>query len=186
MKYPTAVELLENQDSGPGFVFYRSLYSLFTTIFFFVASLAGVYIYEFFYTPPEKPILLRIFPGWPLLIPIFFLLLTMYRYVNDRWILDAQKVEHQHGRISVRFITTIVMHMDLRGIAVNQSLLGRIFDFGSLELETSAQEGAELVMDDVPHPEQLAALFDELRNQVREQALKNRAKRLKVGAEFVD
>jgi hypothetical protein len=95
-------------------------------------------------------------------------------------------VEHQHGRVSIRLTITIAMFMDLRGIEVSQSLLGRIFDFGNIELETSAQEGAELFLSNVPHPEKLAALFDELRTQLREQALKNRATRLKAGTEFVD
>jgi uncharacterized membrane protein YdbT with pleckstrin-like domain len=186
MRYPTAVELLDGQDSGFRFAFHRSLYSLFSTIFYFAVSLIGVYIYEFFYAPVDKPLILRVLPGWPLLIPIFFLLVTIYRYINDQWLIDSQRCEHQHGRISTRLTTTIVTHLDLRGIAVNQSLLGRIFDFGTIELETSAQEGSELQLEGVPHPERLVALFEELRTQAREQALKNRAKRMKVGAEFED
>ena len=186
MGYPTATELIEGSESGRQLVIHRSLYSLFSTLFYFFVSLGGVYIYEFYFTSPTKPLILRLFPGWPLLIPLFFLVLTIYQYINDEWIINAQRVEHQHGRISIHLTITIAMFMDLRGIEVSQTLLGRIFDFGSIELETSAQEGAELGLVNVPHPEKLASLFDELRTQLREQALKNRATRLKAGTEFVD
>lgn len=186
MKYPTAAELFEGSEFNRRIIVYRSLYSLFSSIFCFVLSLVGVYIYEFYYTSPSKPLLLRLLPGWPLLVPIFFLLIAIYKYVNDRWLIDSQRVEHQHGRISMRLTITITLFMDLRGIAVNQTLLGRIFDYGSIELETSAQEGAELTLIDVPHPEKLVLVFDELRTQLREQALKNRATRIKAGTEFVD
>lgn len=99
------------------------------------------------------------------LVPLGFLLTLLHYRFNNRYLLDDTNISRQEGRLSLCFRNPSIRYADIKGITVYQSFWGRILNFGSLELGTSANEGNELIIDQVKAPYYLAELIEALRRK---------------------
>ncbi|QEG22791.1 PH domain-containing protein [Mariniblastus fucicola] len=60
---------------------------------------------------------------------------------------------------------TEVWHQDVRNVQLDQSLLQRILDVGTIGISSAAQSGLEISVSGVPHPEKVKALIDTYRRR---------------------
>ena len=144
--YPSAEELLENGE-GSVLLIHRSFRSSFFLIMVAIASVLGV-----MYTILQYGSTFR----WTALVPVILVGEVTRRYINDLYIITRDQVAHQQGRVSLRYAVPSIRCIDLRAISVEQTLWGRILNFGELSLATAAQAGAEVVMTGIASPGELA------------------------------
>ncbi len=63
--------------------------------------------------------------------------------------------------------TNEVFHTDIRNVQLDQSFFQRLFDVGTIAISTSGQEGIEISVAGIPHPQQVRDLIDEHRRKNR-------------------
>jgi len=63
--------------------------------------------------------------------------------------------------------TNEVFHTDIRNVQLDQSFFQRLFDVGTIAISTSGQEGIEISVPGIPHPQQVRDLIDEYRRKNR-------------------
>jgi len=63
--------------------------------------------------------------------------------------------------------TNEVFHTDIRNVQLDQSFFQRLFDVGTIAISTSGQEGIEISVPGIPHPQQVRDLIDEHRRKNR-------------------
>ncbi|MCB0352557.1 MAG: PH domain-containing protein [Bdellovibrionales bacterium] len=111
----------------------------------------------------DLPIIRSLSVHWLLVVPLLFLAETLRVHHDDLYIFEKTKVTHQGGRLSLTYSVPVIYYRDIRSITVRQSLWGRIFDYGIIELSTAAQGETEMFIEGVGTPDELAVLVDELR-----------------------
>jgi hypothetical protein len=100
---------------------------------------------------------------WAGLIPLgFFLSIVHFRF-NNAYIFDSTDIYREEGRLSLCYKNPSIRYADIKGITVYQSFWGRVFNFGSIELGTAANEGNELIIQGIRGPHELAELIEALR-----------------------
>lgn len=97
---------------------------------------------------------------WIGLIPIGFLLSLLHFRFDNAYVFDDTNIYREEGRVSFCFKNPSIRYADVKGITVYQSFWGRVFNFGSIELGTAANEGNELIIKNVRAPHELAALIE--------------------------
>lgn len=105
-------------------------------------------------------------PIWEwLLLLVFLTLLFIVRTVF--WVMGAtyqicsDSIVANVGIVSRRIVK--VRTADIRSLSMSQSVTGRLFDYGSVEVYTAATSKAEIVMRAVPCPDRIVAELDALR-----------------------
>lgn len=63
----------------------------------------------------------------------------------------------------VRRDTSEVVHDHVRNIQINQSVLDRVFNVGTIGISSSGQDGIEIMMEDLPRPQKLKEVIDAYR-----------------------
>ena len=63
--------------------------------------------------------------------------------------------------------TNEVFHTDIRNVQLDQSFFQRLFDVGTLAVSTSGQEGIEISVQGIPHPQNVRDLIDKYRRHNR-------------------
>ncbi|NBW39556.1 PH domain-containing protein [bacterium] len=97
------------------------------------------------------------------LIPIAFCVEAVRRYHDDLYIFERERIVHKGGRLSLQLTVPSIRYIDIRAVSVNQSIYGRIFGYGSIELNTAAEDISELVLSGVRAPLQLANVIENIR-----------------------
>lgn len=145
----------------------RSLRSILSNLILcFVTALIVILINFSYHTwdwPRSFPILRNASPIWLAIIPLGILIESIRRYHDDLYVFGVERLTHRAGRLSLRYQVPKIKYSDIRAITVYQDLLGRLFDYGDIEIGTAAQEGSEIVIEGVRDPEGLSALIDNLR-----------------------
>lgn len=167
MVYPT-IEFTDDSSAHEHFLLrvYPCIYSRFSLCLITIATSLGAILFVLRTCSGNSslecsPSLIR----WAVLIPLgFFLAILHYRF-NNAYELDNTNICRQEGRLSFRFRCPSVRYDDIRGITVHQSFWGRILDYGSIELGTSATGKMELMIEDVRAPNELADLIEILRRK---------------------
>lgn len=166
--YPSAATLLARNTHGkPLLVVHRSLRSVLLLFVSFGTATLTVFSIAFLLATaglPRVP-LLEISPRWLSLIPIGIFLEILRQYYNDLYVFEGDRVQRYHGRLSMNYRVPSLRYADIRAIRVRQGLLGRILNFGDIEISTAAQDIAEIAFAGVWAPRSLAALIDDLRAQ---------------------
>ena len=106
---------------------------------------------------------------WLALIPLLVLLEIVRRKYNQMYVLGSDKATHKNGLLSLTYNETVIEYGDVRSINVIQSFWGRVFNYGTVEISTAAQEDSELILPGIIAPEELSELVDNLRTYAREQ-----------------
>jgi len=166
--YPTAEELLRRPAGSDLLVLRRSFRSMLSVGVMFVVSLIGVYILTDIYL--EEGLFSRVsfLPTlsvrWLALVPAAFLLEIFRRRFDDLYVLRDERILHHDGKLSLKYIVPTIRYSDIRAITVYQDLLGRMLDYGDIDVGTAAQDGAEISFYGVRNPKQLAQVLDDFRN----------------------
>lgn len=110
---------------------------------------------------------LMVSPIW--LIPIgIFLKVVIARY-DVRYVLDEKGIEARVGIMSVTQRVNRIRYEDIRGVNSKQTVLGRILNYGTVEIDTPATEGVEIIMKGVASPAMIKEVVLNEQN-VREEA----------------
>ncbi len=93
--------------------------------------------------------------------------LMKYRYDNDFWVVTTRRVIDSVSNHPLHVHTSTAHITDIEEVTVTSTgLFATLFDFGDIECHTaSAQENFSL--HNVPHPHEVQALVNRLRNQLR-------------------
>lgn len=86
------------------------------------------------------------------LIPAISLLFSSWRVFDAEYTIDHRGIQSTNGLLSANKSVKRVRYEDIRLVQINQTILGRIFDFGHVEIGTAAVEGIEIVLEDIVHP----------------------------------
>ncbi len=165
--YPRIEEICTRKSlRGTLFEVRRSLRSSLTHIllFFFSATVAGLIIFFFGDIALAETGPLSYFSAKLLAFgPLYHLFELWRRHEDDLYEFELHHLTHKDGRLSLKYSVPIVKYIDIRSISVVQDIFGRIFDYGNVEVATSAQEATEVVIEGVCGPKELARLIDQLR-----------------------
>lgn len=174
--YPTIEELPLQSKNKVLFKVQRSPRSTLSYIFLaiFLAFVVFVLNYNFphFRVSETTPVLKWISFRWLAIFPAIVLLEMIRKYHDDLYIFGKHRITHLNGRLSLSYSIPVVKYQDIRAITVTQDIVGRVFNYGTVEIGTAAQEGAELKIEGVRNPWELADLVDELRSRSRQIARK--------------
>jgi uncharacterized membrane protein YdbT with pleckstrin-like domain len=87
----------------------------------------------------------------------FLLLLEVIRrYFNEVLLVTNQGLLHKKGILSIHCTTAAIQYSDIREVRVEQSILERIFNFGTLKVGTASIKDYEVVFRRMAHPHRLA------------------------------
>jgi hypothetical protein len=169
--YSSAKELLQRPGGSDLLVIRRSIRSMLPLCGILALSLVVVYSLTGAYKDTGLFSRISLLPTlsvrWLALIPAGLLLEILRRLYDDLYILRDERVLHQDGKLSLKYSVPAVRYSDIRAITVYQDLLGRILDYGDVDIGTAAQAGAEISIYGVRSPKELARVLDEFRNYHR-------------------
>ncbi len=99
------------------------------------------------------------------LIPLIALLLSTWRVFDAEYAIDHRGIQSTNGLLSTNKQVRRVRYEDIRLVQINQTILGRIFDYGNVEIGTAAVEGIEIVLEDIVHPQGVQNLIQTERDR---------------------
>ena len=162
--------VLVDEENGGSFSTNRALKSLIFEISVFMVTVAFLYSLEFgvdYLLNREWNGTLPIFGGisfrWTAIVPIGMLLELTRRYNDNMYIFERDRITHHAGLLSLTYHVPAIRYSDIRAIQVRQGIMGRILNYGDIELCTSAQEKAELTLRGVHAPLALSGFIQEMR-----------------------
>jgi membrane protein YdbS with pleckstrin-like domain len=143
---PKAGPEVAHWSASPSVIGYLPLYTLAFVVA--AASLVAAYLWE--------PLLALIAPGFLVIVGVQEIRRRSVRYsiVGKRLVLDRGILSRSHHEIWAP---------DIREVTNVQTFLGRILGFGSVTVDTAAREGAEITMENIPHPGEVVKLLNSLR-----------------------
>lgn len=166
--YPKVEEVLQQTNEKTIFQVKRSLRSILSSFFLFAFSLATVYFLNLWFRDfkpfPNIPVLEHITLRWLALIPCLVLLEIIRKYHDDLYVFSTDTVTRYGGRLSLNYLVPAIKYTDIKGIAVTQDIVGRVFDYGKVELGTAAQDSSELTLEGVRAPVELGKVIEQLRD----------------------
>ena len=177
--YPEFSKILEGEDKERLLEVRRSIRSILPLVIFFLVSVLIVYTLIYYIElsgiQDKIPFLRRISPRWLALFPAVFLLEILRRRLDDLYVFSEGRVQHYNGRLSLNYSVPSVSMRDIRSVRVGQTIWGRIFDYGNVELGTAAQADAEMILEGVRDPVTLADLIEQFRSRNEAEVGSNRA-----------
>ena len=161
--YPS-FEVLEKKKDRELFSAKRSLRSILSNlILFFFLLVVVVVITSFFPEGITLPGIGTFSTRWLAVIPLLILLEVVRKYNDDIYMFQKHGLIHYEGRLSLQSSTPALKYGDILSIRVKQDLVGRILDYGNLELDSAGTTGVELVLNGIRSPAELAQLIERLR-----------------------
>ncbi len=131
------------------------------------------YLFPDFRISQTVPVLKWISFRWLAIFPAAVLLEMVRKHHDDQYIFGRHRITHLNGRLSLSYSIPVLKYQDIRAISVTQDIVGRMFNYGNVEISTAAQEGSELVIEGIYAPWDLADLIDELRSRSKRIAFKS-------------
>ncbi len=118
------------------------------------------------------------------LLPLGSLLELLYRIYNNRYSIDPTYVEARTGILSLNQQVVRIRYEDIRGVESDQGILGRLLDFGDVQVGTAASSEMEVVFHGIAAPKEVREMIE--RERDRRVLLANKKKqepKQAVGAE---
>jgi hypothetical protein len=163
--YPQAKEILSQDKEGSLLTVYRSYRSILAQFIIFFAALTATYgIIKL--TPAYIP-----YTRWIGIIPVLLLLNIFRTYYNEMIHFERNKITLYFGRLGFKYEVPALKYIDIRGVQVRQSIMGRILDYGDVELGTSGAADYEMTIQGVRNPTQMADLIYDLRLEAEKLAI---------------
>lgn len=172
-RYPELEELLEGQDPERLLVVHRSLWSILSNLVLFFILTALVYLVILAFgdvrLPQNIPVLRHVSLRWLAVIPVLALLEIVRRYHDNLYVLGSDTVSHFAGRLSLNSSLPSLKYTDIVTVGVKQDILGRIFDYGNVLLDSAGESRVELTMTGVRSPREVVRLVEGFRKHSLEQ-----------------
>jgi uncharacterized membrane protein YdbT with pleckstrin-like domain len=105
------------------------------------------------------PAVLKLVAGLVLLALIVFFAAWSLKSKTTRLIVTEERTILRRGLLSRQ--TTEVQHEDVRSVQVNQSLLQRILNVGTVAIGSAGHSGMEVEIGGIVSPQEVAALIRE-------------------------
>ena len=156
--YPDVATLVSKKGEKVLLSVYRSYLSILSEMALFLVSLLIVIVLNLVFISVSQHL------RWLALIPLVLFLNIFRTYYNNVAHLELHKVTEYRGRLALSYGMPSIKYTDIRGINVRQDILGRIFDYGDVQLGTAGVEGWEVQARGVRGPRELAALINGLRS----------------------
>ena len=102
---------------------------------------------------------------WPLIVPSLIMLEAARRYFDSIIVLGRHRLLGIEGRLSLRIRKSVIRYSDMRAINVSQTLIARIFGFGTIEIATAGTGGVEVAMQGIAMPRLLAKYLEQRRRE---------------------
>lgn len=96
---------------------------------------------------------------------LIILLIWWLQTLGTKLTVTDERITLRKGILSK--YTNEVFHTDIRNVQLDQSFFQRLFDVGTIAISTSGQEGIEISVPGIPHPQQVRDLIDEYRRKNR-------------------
>ncbi len=122
----------------------------FLTLHGYLFSFAGYQVYLAF------PVL------W--LIPISYLFSCIFKIYNVIYRVDNRGIESCSGRLSMKQSVNRVRYEDIRGIDINQTIIERMLDVGSIEIGTAASADNEVLLYGIDAPYEIKDMLERERD----------------------
>ena len=100
--------------------------------------------------------------AWYLIFCLLWLLEMVRRYFNSIYYFTPTEIYHIRGRISFNLHRMHVKYADIRETRVVQSLLGRIFNYGTVTAGTAATAREELVCYRIDKPHLVSEFIQDM------------------------
>ena len=94
-------------------------------------------------------------------VGLIVLLIWWVQTLNTSLIVTNEKTTLRTGLLSKN--TNDVFHANVRNIQVRQTPLQRVLDVGWVGISSAGQEGLEIQVDGIPHPDQVKQIIDDHR-----------------------
>lgn len=130
--------------------------------------------------------------SWYLTIPVLSILYFIYRYYiwrNDLWAVTNIRVIDESGVFSINSKESPIDKIN--NVSYHQSILGRVFGFGDVQIQTAAEMG-ETSYSNISHPKQLKEALSTAMELYKESQLNKQAYKLadavdgEIGEEIKD
>jgi membrane protein YdbS with pleckstrin-like domain len=170
--YPTVSEMVHLDDGmGSTFGIHRALKSMLYPISIFLSTISILYLIEFgvtyllgAYWNGKIPIFGGLSFRWTAIVPIIMLLEIVRRYNDHLYVFERDKIMHHAGLLSLTYNVPAIRYSDIRAIHVKQGIIGRILNFGDIEICTAAQDRTEILITGIHAPLSLANFIEEMRS----------------------
>jgi len=96
---------------------------------------------------------------------LIILLIWWLQTLGTKLTVTNERITLRKGILSK--YTNEVFHTDIRNVQLDQSFFQRVFDVGTIAISTSGQEGIEISVQGIPHPQMVRDLIDEHRRKNR-------------------
>lgn len=83
---------------------------------------------------------------------VLFILEYVRRYFDSIYVIDQEGMVSRHGRVSLNMSCASVRYRDIREIRVDQSIMGRGLNFGTVLIGTASTGAYEVSMTRIPNP----------------------------------
>lgn len=97
-------------------------------------------------------------------MPLTAGLTAIYRVYNVRYAMDSRGIEAKVGILGPWQTVTRIRFEDIRSVEYSQSILGRIFDIGMVEIGTAATSAIEVTFRGVSAPSEIQQQIQRERN----------------------
>ncbi len=165
--YPKLETLTQGADPANLFETRRAFRSNLVPISILVLSIAAVVALLIAFPesglPQSLPVIGGLSMRWISLVPAVVLLEILRRYHDDLYVFGLEKINHYEGRLSLNSSVPSLKYTDIRAVQVEQTIPGRLFNFGNVLLDSAGTDGAELTISGVLSPLELAKLIEEFR-----------------------
>lgn len=91
------------------------------------------------------------------------------RYFDHRFILSPERVIEEDGRFWFQYSSAQVRYCDIREVKIEQSIIGRILNYGTLRISTASTNNYEVSLRTVADPRTLTNEIRARRRYAREQ-----------------
>ncbi len=163
--YPDIQSVL-NTDKHELLEVRRTVKSVAPAVLLFIAVVVAVFFLDSYlidWRPPDIPIIRHFSIRWLSIVPAMLLLEILRECNDDLYVLELHRITRYEGRLSLNYLVPNVRYCDIKAICIKQGLLGRMLNYGDIELSTAATDGTELPLAGVASPEELAHLIEALR-----------------------
>jgi uncharacterized membrane protein YdbT with pleckstrin-like domain len=96
---------------------------------------------------------------------LIILLIWWLQTLGTKLTVTDERITLRKGILSK--YTNEVFHTDIRNVQLDQSFFQRLFDVGTIAISTSGQEGIEISVQGIPHPQNVRDLIDKYRRHNR-------------------
>ena len=97
-------------------------------------------------------------------VPIITLMIPTYNIYNVLYKIDNRGIEAIKGRIALKQTINRVRYEDIRGIDIEQTIIQRMLDVGTLRIGTAASADSEVTLEGIEAPYEVKDMLERERD----------------------